>query len=311
MRRDLATALDGNDPLLIETLEYALLGGGKRVRPMLVGLGSRLCGVDNESLRLLGAAFEYLHVATLVHDDVIDEARERRGRESLVSAYGMTAAILTGDWLHARSMHLVAQTAGPQGLEVFCRATAGMVDGEYLQLRFMNNADITEKQYFSVITRKTAQLIESACEVAAIFAGATPEQTSALAAYGLKLGLAFQIVDDLLDYLGDAASTGKKIGQDFIEGKTTLPLIRALRDGDSSTGQQLRELIDNREQRAANFNRARQLIEANNGFATARARANELLDEAIAALDIFTAKNAQQSRNLLSGLALYILARDK
>jgi octaprenyl-diphosphate synthase len=213
MREDLAEALQGCDSLLGEVLEYALFGGGKRIRPVLTVLSARICGRNDQELYRLAVAFEYLHVATLVHDDVIDNARERRGRDAVGHKFGMSAAILVGDWLHARSMHLVGRHAGSEGLEAFCRSTAGMVDGEFLQLRYVADPGVTEEQYFSVIHRKTALLIGSTCEIGSMFGGADQEQREALATYGHKLGTAFQVIDDLLDYQGNSASTGKKTGK--------------------------------------------------------------------------------------------------
>ena len=139
MRADLAVALSGCDPLLIQVLEHALFNGGKRIRPLLTVLCSRCCGRDDDDLYLLAAAFEYLHVATLVHDDVIDHAPRRRGKITVSAKFGLAAAILAGDWLHARSMHLIGRLAGSQGLEIFCQATGSMVNGEFEQLRYSYN----------------------------------------------------------------------------------------------------------------------------------------------------------------------------
>ncbi|MCI5224703.1 MAG: polyprenyl synthetase family protein, partial [Candidatus Electrothrix sp. AR4] len=228
IRLDLDPVLTDNDPLLIEVLRYALFKGGKRLRPVLAIVSSRLCGRDDDTLYLLAAAFEYLHVATLIHDDVIDHAENRRGREAVVKKYGTGAAILAGDWLHARSMRLIGTLTGQRGLDVFCDATQAMVDGEFLQLRYVADSSVTEEQYFAVILRKTARLISSTCEIGALYGNGSPVQAGALATYGEKIGIAFQIVDDLLDYLGEEQATGKQVGNDFAEGKMTLPLIHAV-----------------------------------------------------------------------------------
>ena len=311
MRADMEDALKGCDPLLGEVLAYAIFGGGKRIRPLLTVLSASICGRRDETLYLLAAALEYLHVATLIHDDVIDHARTRRGRESVRNRYGMAVAILAGDWLHARSMHLIGQLTGPDGLSVFCHATGAMVDGEYLQLRHNADVDMTEEQYFAIIGRKTASLIASTCMLGAMFAGASEEQQQALGRYGEKVGIAFQVVDDLLDYLGDQESTGKKVGNDFIEGKITLPLIAALARADEEQNATLRELLGGDRTRPESCDRLRDLLEQLGGFSYARKRAERLVDEAVAALDIFRNGNDPDSYEQLVTIAGYILVRKK
>ena len=311
MRGDLAEVLRDNDPLLGEVIEYALFGGGKRIRPLLAILAARICGLRNDSMYRLAAAFEYLHVATLVHDDVIDNARERRGRPSVGKKYGMAAAILAGDWLHARSMHLIGRYAGPEGLDVFCRSTAGMVDGEFLQLRYVADWQVTEEQYFAVIHRKTALLIESTCEIGALFAGADDKHRRALTVYGHKLGTGFQIVDDLLDYLGDTSNTGKKIGNDFVEGKVTLPLIRALKKADDKDREAIIELFSGDRTAPEAYAAISKLLGENGGFESARETAVSLMKDAVAALDVFSESGDPESLAMLTGLAGYVLSRDR
>jgi octaprenyl-diphosphate synthase len=259
----------------------------------------------------LAVAFEYLHVATLVHDDVIDNARERRGRDAVGHKFGMSAAILVGDWLHARSMHLVGRHAGSEGLEAFCRSTAGMVDGEFLQLRYVADPGVTEEQYYSVIHRKTALLIGSTCEIGAMFGGADQEQREALATYGHKLGTAFQVIDDLLDYQGDSATTGKKTGNDFEEGKMTLPLIRAFAAAGTDDRAELATLLTGDRSDAAVLKRFTALVDQAGGFSSARESAHQLVREAVAALTIFTGSGDPDSLAMLQALAGYVLARNK
>lgn len=310
MQEDLAEALQGNDPFLVEVIEYALFGGGKRIRPLLAILAARVCGSSDPEIYRLAAAFEYLHVATLVHDDVIDNAAERRGRESVGQKYGMAVAILAGDWLHARSMYLVGQYGGRESLEVFCRSTAGMVDGEFLQLRYAEDVRVTEEQYFDVIHRKTALLIESTCEVGALFAGAGQQQREALAEYGHNLGKAFQVIDDLLDYQGDTKSTGKKIGNDFVEGKLTLPLIRTLAQADAESKAFVTGLF-NGDRTGVDVGEIAEIIEQHGGFVSARETSGILVQDAVSALDVFAADGDVESLSVLIGLAGYVLARDR
>jgi octaprenyl-diphosphate synthase len=309
MRGDIKKALRGCDPLLAEVLEYALFGGGKRIRPLLTVLSSSICGRRDDELYLLSAALEYLHVATLIHDDVIDHARTRRGRESVRNKYGMAVAILAGDWLHARSMHLIGRLTGPEGLSSFCRATGAMVDGEYLQLRHAGNINMGEKDYFAIIGRKTASLISSTCVLGAIFAGGTARQQEALGLYGEKVGLAFQLVDDLLDYLGDQQQTGKKLGNDFLEGKITLPLIVALRQANAKEHAELTALLAGDRSGLEACERLCVLLDRLGGFRFAEKRARGLVGEAVASLQIFVPDGDRESHELLEAIAGYILAR--
>ena len=311
MREDLSEALKGNDLLLVEVIEYALYSGGKRIRPLLAILSARVCGRMDMTVYRLASAFEYLHVATLIHDDVIDNAMERRGRPSVVKQYGLAAAILAGDWLHARSMYLVGRYGGREGLEVFCRSTTGMVDGEFLQLRYVADCDVTEKQYFDVIHRKTALLIESTCEIGAMLGGAGKTERTALATYGHKLGIAFQVVDDLLDYLGETSSTGKKTGNDFVEGKITLPLIHAMNSSDKQVREVLMRLYESDRDDPEAFGRVFEIIDKNNGFTSARHAAESMVDGAVEALEVFSGCDDQESLAMLRSLAAYVVERNR
>ncbi|CAK8720487.1 Polyprenyl synthetase [Candidatus Electrothrix laxa] len=311
MLLDLELTQADNDPQLIEVLKYSLLKGGKRLRPVLAILSSRLCGRnDDDNLYLLAATFEYLHAGSLVHDDVIDHAENRRGKESVVKKYGVAAAILAGDWLHARSMHLVGTLVGQEGLDIVCNATQSMVDGEFLQLRYAANPTVTEEQYLSVVLRKTARLISATCEIGALYGHADPAQQSALARYGKKIGIAFQIIDDLLDYLGDEQATGKLVGNDFIEGKMTLPLIHALAHASGSDKAELIKALETSRD-SAGCARARQLMHAADSFAFSRQRACQETEKGVAALSCFDNRQHRESLTILEQLAGYILHRDR
>jgi octaprenyl-diphosphate synthase len=311
MSADLDQTLVDNDPLLSEVLRYALLTGGKRLRPMLVIVSSRLCGRDDDDLYLLATAFEYLHVATLIHDDVIDHAENRRGLESVGKKYGMAAAILAGDWLHAHSMYLIGSLTGKQGLDIFCGATAAMVDGEFLQLRHLSDTAVTEEQYFEVILRKTARLISSTCEIGALFGGGTAEQIAALATYGRKIGIAFQIIDDLLDYLGDQQATGKLVGNDFIEGKLTLPLIHAFSHANEQERAALLTSIRGDRSSTDASATTKQIMYDLGSFEFSRQRAKKEVEEGLAAIAFFEKSQHGEGLAILEGLAGYILTRDR
>ena len=297
---------------LLEVLEHALLNGGKRIRPLLCILTARLCSTPGKEIYPLAIAFEYLHVATLLHDDVIDHADTRRGRPAVNKLFGLTAAILAGDFLHARSMFLVGTLGGRRCLDLICRSTEAMVAGEFLQLSNVHNLNQSENDYFSVINGKTALFIGSICETGGIFAGADNSKIQALRQYGANLGLAFQIQDDLLDYLGDSAKTGKEVGNDFYEGKMTLPLIHALATANKQEGNFLLDLLKGRKSdRIAKFEDAREIIRKNSGFGYAEKLAEKLVDTGIESLAMFVSEQNRETLDLLTGLARYAISREK
>jgi len=316
MRQDLSDVTNGADPLLSEVLDYGIFNGGKRLRPLLVVLAARLCGLskenkNNQSIYELAIAFEYLHGATLFHDDVIDCADMRRGKLSVNKKFGVIAAILGGDFLHSRSMFIVGTRGGAAALKIFCHATNAMVDGEFLQLRNAQNYNLSKDDYFAAVKGKTALLIAATCEIGALIGGATNIQQQALAEYGISLGTAFQIVDDLLDYQGDSAKTGKAVGNDFQEGKMTLPLILALGAANSVDRKRLLFLLENEDARKSGFAEACKLIEKYDGFATSRNKAESIVAEAVAGLSIFQNEEGLAAFGILKALAAYVLAREK
>ena len=297
--------------LLLEVLDYGLFNGGKRIRPLLVVFAARLCGYTGDEVYRLGCAFEYLHAATLFHDDIIDNSEKRRGRKSVYKQFGTVAAILAGDYLHALAMSTVGRLAGEQGLKIFCEATTGMVDGEFMQLRNASKHNLCELEYYQAIMMKTGLLIAAACEVGAIYGGGTVQQIKALRDYGVGLGCAFQIIDDLLDYLGDPGKTGKAIGNDLVEGKVTLPLIFALERLGAKDKKRLLTILATREGRRLAIGEVSAFIEGAGGFAVAKEKAVAAVEEAIAALQLFPEDRNLYERNVLEGLARYVLARDK
>jgi octaprenyl-diphosphate synthase len=300
------------DDLLREVLEHSLFNGGKRVRPLLCVFAAKLCGATDQALYNLAIAFEYLHVASLLHDDVIDHADKRRNRQTVNTLWGSTPAILAGDWLHARSMFLIGNLGGKHCLEIISRATAAMVEGEFLQLRNTGNSALSVEDYFKIIAGKTALLIAAVCEIGAVFGKATIKEQQALNSYGTALGQAFQVVDDMLDYLGDPALTGKAVGTDFIEGKLTLPLIHALGKAAPPERELICSLLTGHESgRLEHFASVRQLIEKYDGFGYAKQQARMFVNSAIAGLDIFAAVPTAETRSLLIGIADYVLTREK
>ena len=297
---------------LVEVLEYALFKGGKRIRPLLCILTADLCGNNSKDIYPLAIAFEYLHVATLLHDDVIDHADSRRGRPAANTLFGLSPAILAGDFLHARSMFLAGTLGGKRSLELICSATEAMVAGEFLQLTNAQNFNQSEKDYFAVINGKTALFIGAVCQTGGIFAGTGDKAIEALKTYGANLGKAFQIQDDLLDYLGDPAKTGKTVGNDFCEGKMTLPLIHALKTAGKTESNFLLDLLKGeKSERSAKLEEAKDIIDKSGGFEYGRQIAEKLIAAGVASLDIFTAKHNEQIVATLTGLARYVIHRDK
>lgn len=300
------------DAMLREILTYSLFNGGKRIRPLLCILAARLCGNRSRDIYRFSMAFEYLHGATLLHDDVIDHADHRRGRPATNQVWGTTPAILAGDYLHARSMHLIGSLGGGSCLKIICLATAAMVEGEFLQFHNSRNFNQSENDYFTVVNGKTALLIAAVCEAGAVFAGASDKKLRALRSYGLNLGTAFQIVDDLLDYLGEPAKTGKAIGNDFCEGKMTLPLIHGLRNATESDRDFLLGLLSgSAEQRRCHIDRVCKLIASHDGFEVSRQKAKQYTEAALDELKNFDDPSTAGIVQVLAGLAHYVLHREK
>jgi octaprenyl-diphosphate synthase len=212
--------------------DYLRASGGKRVRPALTLLSTRTAGGDASRTNVVRMAtvMEFLHTATLVHDDIIDNAETRRNRPSINSRFGNQAAVLMGDWLYMSAFETSLQERSLPVLDILTAVTRKMTEGELLQLTLLGRADVTEEQYFDVLRRKTAYLFSACCEIGSILGGATPAQRHALRDYGMNLGTAFQLVDDLLDFTSDDDSLGKAAGADLLEGKVTLPLIYLLEE---------------------------------------------------------------------------------
>lgn len=211
--------------------DFVATGGGKRVRPTLHLLCARLCAYEGPHDVLLATVLEFIHSATLIHDDIIDEATTRRGRASANRKWGNSITVLFGDYLYAKAMEMALQARSLAVMEKLAEVTLRMTEGEMLQTRYADRLDLTEGEYFDLIERKTAELFAACCELAGILAEVDADRREALRRYGLNLGLAFQIVDDLLDFTGDSALLGKPAASDLREGKVTLPVIELLSTG--------------------------------------------------------------------------------
>ena len=240
----IARRLDSGVPLIGRVSRHIIAAGGKRLRPALLLLTCGALGYRGEQRFNLAAVVEFIHTATLLHDDVVDDSALRRGHATANETFGNPASVLVGDFLYSRAFQMMVDAKNLRVMQVLADATNVIAEGEVLQLMNMHNAALDEAGYLQVIRSKTAKLFEASARVGAILAGSSPEMEEACAAYGQALGTAFQVIDDLLDYTGEAAVMGKNLGDDLREGKTTLPLIAAMQRGTSSQKDVIREAIE-------------------------------------------------------------------
>ncbi len=231
--------------LVDQVAEHIIAGGGKRLRPLLVVLAGRACGNTGPGVVEAAAFIEFIHTATLLHDDVVDGSSMRRGRDTANEVFGNQASVLVGDFVYSRAFQMMAALESQRVIEIMAEATNVIAEGEVLQLMNAHDPDTTEQRYLEVIHRKTAKLFQAGAEVAAVLAGSSLQVQQALAAYGRHLGTAYQLMDDVLDYRSNPAERGKNLGDDLAEGKPTLPLIHALRNGDQSQREAIRLAIEN------------------------------------------------------------------
>lgn len=221
-----------SDVVLIRTVgDYIIGAGGKRMRPALLLMIANALGYQGERHHLLAAVVEFIHTSTLLHDDVVDESDLRRGRSTANAVFGNAASVLVGDYLYSRAFEMMVEADSMRIMQVLSQATTIIAEGEVLQLLNVHDPAVSIERYMQVVRYKTAKLFEAACQVGAIIAGADSAQEEAAAAYGRHIGTAFQLVDDVLDYSGDAGNLGKNVGDDLREGKPTMPLIRAMEVG--------------------------------------------------------------------------------
>lgn len=229
--------------LIRQVAEYIVGSGGKRIRPILVILSAGAIGYRGRHHHELAAVVEFIHTATLLHDDVVDESALRRGRPTSNSLFGNAASVLVGDFVYSRAFQMMVGVENLRVLQVLAEATNIIAEGEVLQLMNCRNTEINEQEYLQVIRYKTAKLFEAATRLGAILGGGSQAEEQALAAYGMHLGTAFQLIDDVLDYSGDHAMIGKNVGDDLAEGKPTLPLIYAIQNGSHEQAALVREAI--------------------------------------------------------------------
>jgi octaprenyl-diphosphate synthase len=269
-------------PLVDQIAEYIISGGGKRLRPLLVVLAGRACGHRPEAHHEAAAFIEFIHTATLLHDDVVDGSSLRRGRDTANQVYGNQASVLVGDFVYSRAFQMMASLTSQPVMEIMADATNVIAEGEVMQLMNAHDPDTTEQRYLEVIYRKTAKLFEAGAEVAAVLAGSPEPVCKALAAYGRHLGTAYQLVDDVLDYRSDPAERGKNLGDDLAEGKPTLPLIYALRNGTPAQRAAIRVAIEQGD--LAQLEPINAAIESTGGLEYAARLAKESAEQALHSL---------------------------
>ena len=292
--------------LVNQVAEYIVGAGGKRLRPMLLLLAARALGHRGPDAHQLAAVVEFIHTATLLHDDVVDESDLRRGRRTANAVFGNAASVLVGDFLYSRGFQLMVELERMQVMRILADTTNRIAEGEVLQLLHVRNPDTDEAAYLRVVERKTAVLFAAATRLGALLAGADAATCDAMHEYGLNLGHAFQIADDVLDYAADAGALGKNLGDDLAEGKATLPLIHAIAHSDDATRARLRDAVEHGD--VAAMPHVVAAIRATGGLDYSRDKAREFADAAMRALDGLPGNDATAA---LRGLAVHAVERDR
>ena len=292
--------------LVSDVARHILFAGGKRLRPLLLVLSARLCGYREDYAKTVSTALEYLHAATLLHDDIVDDAILRRGKTVAHSLYGNATTVLVGDFLLARALAICADSGKIKVIHIISDLTENMSTGEVHQLMRKGDVSLTEDEYLEVIRRKTAVLFQAACTVSAVIAEAPEEKEKALSDFGYHLGIAFQMADDLFDYTMDTADLGKEVGADLREGKLTLPVIHALKQANPADRDEMVKIIKNEAFTVDEFNALVDLLKKNDGIAYTERKAEFCIAKAKEALSVFEPSKTKDS---LLDIANYALAR--
>lgn len=306
IEHELLENLKPNLELVSKVAHHILFSGGKRFRPLLMVLSARLCGYNGGYDKTFSVIFEYLHAATLLHDDLVDGANLRRGKPASHTIWGNETTVLVGDFLLARGLSIAADTGKPRIIKVISEITENMSQGEIHQLHRKGEIDLTETEYLDIIRRKTAVLFEGACRISAILSNASKEMEDALSQYGFNLGMAFQMVDDLLDYTFDTQTLGKTVGADLREGKLTLPVIIALQRSGAEDRQEMERIINDNTFSINDFRWLVDKITQYDGIGYTRKLANQHISKSRKALGIFP---ASPTREILFDIATYALER--
>lgn len=306
--REFSRHIESRVELIPQIGRYIQTSGGKRIRPALLLMASRLAGYHGDRAVLYAAVVEFIHTATLVHDDIIDGSDLRRGRLAVHSRWGNDITVLLGDYLYIKSMALALTQDSLSIIRLLCDVTLRMIEGELYQLTKAGDVDITEAEHFEIIRRKTAYLFGGCAQIGGILGGVTPDQEQALREYGFNLGIAFQIVDDLLDYTADETALGKPVGGDLREGKVTLPVIYLLQRDNGRAGDLVRRIVRERAVTPDAWRELTRLLAEHRALDTAYLQAVEYATTAKRYLEAFS---PTRERDALLALPDYILARDR
>lgn len=290
-------------PLIGQIAQYIIAAGGKRLRPALLLLISGALNYKGQHQYTLAAVVELIHTATLLHDDVVDASTLRRGRATANETFGNPASVLVGDFLHSRSFQMMVETGSMRVMEILSEATNIIAEGEVLQLMNMHDASLSEQDYLQVIRSKTAKLFEASSRLGAVLSGAPPHIEEACATYGQALGTAFQIIDDVLDYDGNATEMGKNLGDDLREGKATLPLIVAMERGTTSQTTVIRQAIE--QGSTDNLTTIIGIVKETGALEAARAAASEEAQRAISAISALPDSTYRESMIVLASQLIY------
>jgi octaprenyl-diphosphate synthase len=306
--REFARHVESQVQLIPEIGGYIQKSGGKRIRPAVLLMAARLAGYDGDRSILYAAVVEFIHAATLVHDDIIDESDLRRGRLAVHSRWGNDITVLLGDYLYIKSMALALTHDSLEVIRLLCDVTVRMIEGELYQLTKNGDVDISEDEHFNIIRRKTAFLFGGCAQIGGMLGGVTPEQEHALRDYGYSLGMAFQLVDDLLDFTGDATALGKPIAGDLREGKVTLPVIHLLQHDVPAADKIVRDTVRDRTISREHWDELRQFLVEYHSIEYAYQKAVEFADSARKQLAGFA---PSPPLDALLALPDYVLSRDR
>jgi octaprenyl-diphosphate synthase len=308
VEREFLRHVESRVELIPQIGKYIQTSGGKRVRPAVLLMASRLAGYRGDRAVLFASVVEFIHTATLVHDDIIDDAELRRGRLAVHSRWGNDITVLLGDYLYIKSMAMALTQDSLDVIRLLCDVTLRMIEGELYQLTKQGDVDITEDEHFEIIRRKTAYLFSGCAQIGGKLGNVSAEQEEALRQYGFNLGIAFQLVDDLLDFTADEEILGKPIGGDLREGKVTLPIIYLLQRADGSASDLVRRIVNDRTVTPESWREVKQLLTEHRATDAAYRRAVEFAASAKACLSVFP---PTPERDALHALPDYVLARDR
>ena len=302
MNKILVNRLDSNVDLINQMSHYIISSGGKRIRPLLLLLCARATDYDGDYHYSMAVVIELIHTATLLHDDVVDQSTTRRGQETANELWGNAPSVLVGDFLYSRAFEIMVEPNSMEIMKILSKATNQISEGEVLQLLNIKNANVTQKEYYRVIERKTACLFKAACQIAGILSNSNQKVIEAMGKFGMHLGNAFQIIDDTLDYESDSNIIGKEVGDDLSEGKVTLPMIYALEKTTKSDNKILTDAIHNAD--ASNINQVVEILMNVNAFQYSRDIANKESNMALESIDILPSSKYKTALKLLCKLSL-------